>query len=57
MVMFCKPHMLESERSPMSVTEQYDKFICDETYVLSAQLKVKTHGTIRFQFTGERANT
>jgi hypothetical protein len=31
MVMFCRPQMLERERSPISVTEQYDKFICDET--------------------------
>jgi len=29
--MFCKPDMLERDRSPISVTEQYDKFICDET--------------------------
>ena len=37
MVMFCKPQMLEREGSPISVTEQYDKFICDEAEKLLAQ--------------------
>jgi hypothetical protein len=31
MVMFCRPQMLERERNPISVTKQYDKFICNET--------------------------
>ena len=30
MVMLCSPHMLERDRSPMSVTEQYDRFICHD---------------------------
>jgi hypothetical protein len=39
--------MLERERSPTSVTEQYDKFICNETYMVLAQLQ-NTQGITRF---------
>jgi len=41
MVMSCKPHMLDRERSPISVTEQYDKFICNETHMFISATEVK----------------
>jgi hypothetical protein len=47
--MFCKPDMPQRVRSPTLVTEQYNKFICDEMVPSDIQIPITV--------TGEKDNT